>query len=603
MTYPANNQYECPCARPTRLRRIRGFARGVLSSVIVCSLSLADEPLQGSSPALSTIEQILKQGGATSIELAALEEDLRHASPADIASYEQNLRRQTPAELSKTVKSMGYDVQYVLGPDSLPQPGVPRGKVLEFSLNHSNVFPGAIRKITVYVPAEYTAETPACVFVALDGFFFSFFKVTTTFDNLIYRHEMPVTIAVGIEPGEVQSSAPPNDPRFNRSIEFDGLSDNLARMVLEEVLPEVQRHKTPDGLSIRLSSDPNDRAAGGISTGGIASFTLAWEHPDSFRRVFTASGTFVGMRGGDRYPVLIRKTEPKPIRIFMQDGAHDELDDVLGEMGDWWMGNRAMERALEFSGYQVDHVWGEGPHGSKQGAVVFPDAMRWLWKDWPHPIAVGESQNVFLKTILQPGEGWQTVSGDDPMIHTTALQSKGHRALGTDGRVYWTDSTSGKVRMIRRDGKESVIDSGLKGPTGIALSPDGLWLAVAESKTHWGYSYRVGSDGTVHDKQRFYWFCVPDEADDSGAGTWVMDREGRLYAATRLGIQIFDRNGRVRAILPIPGGEAMDLSFGGEHLEFLYVVAMDGTTYRRRLKVPGVLSGTTSIKLPAWGAG
>ncbi|HSY08107.1 MAG TPA: hypothetical protein VK820_06190, partial [Steroidobacteraceae bacterium] len=102
---------------------------------------------------------------------------------------------------------------------------------------------------------------------------------------------------------------------------------------------------------------------------------------------------------------------------------------------------------------------------------------------------------------------------------------------------------------------------------------------------------------------RFYWFCVPDEADDSGAGTWVMDREGRLYAATRLGIQIFDRNGRVRAILPIPGGEAMDLSFGGEHLEFLYVVAMDGTTYRRRLKVPGVLSGTTSIKLPAWGAG
>jgi len=104
--------------------------------------------------------------------------------------------------------------------------------------------------------------------------------------------------------------------------------------------------------------------------------------------------------------------------------------------------------------------------------------MRWLWKDWPHPILAGQSQNVFLKAILQPGEGWQAVMGDDPMIHAMTLHPRAHRALGADGRVYGTDSTLGKVWLIRRDGKKTVLDSGLEGPTGIALSPDGLWVVA-----------------------------------------------------------------------------------------------------------------------------
>ena len=582
---------------------LASFAGVFLATAIACSLSSAEELQPERTLTMGSIEQILKHAGATSAELAVLEDDLRQASPADIADYERSLRQQTAADLAKTVEFMGYDMEYVLGPDSLPQPGVPQGKVFEFTLEHSNIFAGTTRKVTVYVPAEYTAENPACVFVAFDRFFFSFFKVPSTFDNLIYRHEMPVTIAVGVEPGEVQSVTAPLNPRFNRSLEFDGLSDSLGRFILKEVLPEVERHKSPGGLSIRLSSDPNDRAAGGVSTGGIASFTLAWEHPNSFRRVFTASGTFVGMRGGDRYPVLVRKTEPKPIRIFMQDGSHDGLDEVLGELGDWWMGNQTMERGLEFSGYQVEHVWGDGPHGSKQGAVVFPEAMRWLWKDWPEPIVAGVSRNVFLKAILRPGEGWQAASGDSPLTHAIASNPHGYRALGANGRIYETDSTLGSVWLIRRGDEKIEIDHGLKRPTGIALSPDGLWLAVAENKTHWGYSYRIQSDGTVQDKQRFYWFHVPDGADDSGAFTMAMDREGSLYAATHLGIQIFDRNGRVRAILPIPGGAAKDLSFGGRHLDVLYVLGADGKSYRRALKISGIPPGAAPIPLPAWDAG
>jgi enterochelin esterase-like enzyme len=230
------------------------------------------------------------------------------------------------------------DDQYVPGPDSNPQSGVPKGKTFEFRLDKSAVFPGTTRNITVYVPAEYTASGPACVYVGLDALSFN---AAVVFDNLVYKKEMPVAIGIGVPSGTADSAKPPDNPRFDRSLEFDGLSSDLARFLIEEVLPEVGRRKTPDGLPILISRDPNDRAIGGASTGGIGAFTVAWQRPDSFRRVFTAIGTFVGMRGGDRFPVLVRKTEPKPIRIFMQDGSHDGLDAAMGEVGDWWMGNQA----------------------------------------------------------------------------------------------------------------------------------------------------------------------------------------------------------------------------------------------------------------------
>jgi gluconolactonase len=177
---------------------------------------------------------------------------------------------------------------------------------------------------------------------------------------------------------------------------------------------------------------------------------------------------------------------------------------------------------------------------------------------------------VFLKAILLPGEAWQPVADSDREASELLTASQHFTALGPQSRVYRTEVSTGKVWLISKSGEKTLLDSGLKGPTGVALSPDGLWLAVAESHTHFGYSYRVQSDGTVQDKQRFYWFHVPDTADDSGAGAWVMDSEGRLYAATRMGVQVFDRNGRVRAILPVPGGQVTGIAFGGDHFDTLY---------------------------------
>jgi sugar lactone lactonase YvrE len=559
---------------------------------------------------------------------------------------------------------------------------VPKGEVFDFIFDQSAVFPGTSRKITIYVPAQYRADKPACVYVGLDALNF---EAPTVFDNLIHKGAMPVTIGIGVQPGAADSAQAPDNPRFNRSNEFDALNGNLARFLLDEILPEVERRQTSDGRTIRLSKDPNDRAIGGASTGGIGSFTVAWERPDAFRRVFTAIGTFVGMRGGDRYPVLVRKTEPKPIRIFMQDGSNDQLIGFIGEVGDWWLSNQTMLSALEFAGYQVAHVWGEGKHSGKHPTAIFPEAMRWLWKDWPQPITAGQSQNtifngsamdgkVLSKGILLPSEAWQAVAGDYQATGPLAANareeiifqdeiSRKTRKIGTDGtltefslirnpyaalvfgaeerayvadgaaakisvvasngestlfaeglrtsnllvthkgNLYATDSDAGKVWLIRAGGKKILLDEQLSHPAGIVLSPDGLWLAVAESRTHWGYSYRVQPDGTVRHKHRFYWFHVPDEADDSGAGAWAADTNGLLYAATRMGVQVFDRNGRSRAILPVPGGAVTALAFGGPEGDMLYVICANRRIYVRQLQTKGVPSWSAPIKLPEWIAG
>src|SRR5438874_735326 len=249
--------------------------------------------------------------------------------------------------------------EYNPGPDSKQQEGVPKGDVTKFTFEKSNIFPGTTREYWIYVPKQYDPATPACLHVNQDGIQF---LAPTVFDNLIHKKEMPITIGVFIMHGRVKA-ADGNAAldRFNRSFEYDGLGDNYVRFLLEELLPDVETKKTTDGRSIRLSKNGNDRAIGGSSSGAICAFTAAWERPAEFSRVFSAIGTYVGLRGGDRYSTLIRKSEPKPIRVFLQDGS-DDLN-IYG--GDWWMANQSLERALSFAGYEVQHVWGEGAHNQK----------------------------------------------------------------------------------------------------------------------------------------------------------------------------------------------------------------------------------------------
>lgn len=264
---------------------------------------------------------------------------------------------------------------YKLGPDSMEHPGIPKGKVIKFTWK-SEIFPGTVRDYWVYVPAQYDNKKPACVMVFQDGGGYQdlkgSFRVPTVFDNLIHKKEMPVTIGIFINPGALSATNGKEKPRSNRSFEYDTLSDQYARFLEKEMLPEVAK-------SYNLRKDAAGRAICGISSGGICAFTVAWQRPDLFSKVLSHVGSFTNIRGGDVYPGLIRRTakNPKPIRVFLQDGEND-LDN---QFGNWPLANRQMASALKFAHYDFRFVMGDGKHSGKHGGAILPESLRWLWRD------------------------------------------------------------------------------------------------------------------------------------------------------------------------------------------------------------------------------
>ena len=268
---------------------------------------------------------------------------------------------------------------YKLGPDSYPKPGVPQGKVTGPIRWKSHVYEGTERDYWVYVPAQYKAEEPACLMVFQDGGGYvnttekGQWRVPVVFDNLIHGKEMPVTVGVFINPGRFPTPGKAEkDWRSNRSFEYDTLSDQYARFLEKEILPEVAK-------VAKCRSDPAGRAICGASSGGICSFTVAWERPDLFSKVLSTIGSFTNIRGGDVYPGLIRKTQRKPIRVFLQDGCND-LDN---DNGNWPLANLQMAAALKYKGYDYRLVYGDGFHSGRHGGAILPDALRWLWRDTP----------------------------------------------------------------------------------------------------------------------------------------------------------------------------------------------------------------------------
>lgn len=263
--------------------------------------------------------------------------------------------------------------RYEFSADSKPTPGVPEGKVTRHTWT-SKVFDGTVRDYYVYVPAKYDAARATAVMVFQDGHAYvnrnGEYRVPVVFDNLMARGELPPIIGIFIDPGHRGDPLPEVRWRANnRSFEYDTLSDQYARFLLEEILPEV-------GKSYNLTTDPAQRAICGASSGGICAWTVAWQRPDEFRKVLSHIGSFTNIRGGHVYPALIRKTPPKPIRVYLQDGDHD-LDN---EHGNWWLANLEMESSLKWAKYDYQAVWGHGAHNGNHGGAVLPDALRWLWR-------------------------------------------------------------------------------------------------------------------------------------------------------------------------------------------------------------------------------
>ena len=260
---------------------------------------------------------------------------------------------------------------FVLGPEAQRQPGVPRGTVTKAEWR-STIFPGTLRDYYVYVPAQYTPDSPANVMVFQDGWSYADeeggVRVPIVFDNLIHQGRMPTTIGIFITSGQVPGVECKVHDDSQRSIEYDTLSDRYARFLVEEILPVV-------GGQYRLTQSAAGRAICGVSSGGICSWTVAWERPDVFSKVLSHVGSFANIRGGHVYPALIRKTPRKPIRVFLQAGSND-LD---CNWGNWPLANLEMAAALNFAGYDYRLDYGDGEHNLEHGAAILPESLVWLW--------------------------------------------------------------------------------------------------------------------------------------------------------------------------------------------------------------------------------
>ncbi|HEV7351178.1 SMP-30/gluconolactonase/LRE family protein [Telluribacter sp.] len=454
---------------------------------------------------------------------------------------------------------------YPEDPASVEQAGVPKGEVLKFSFEDSKIFPGTWREYWVYVPAQYRPDQPACVYVNQDGIQW---KAPTVFDNLIHRREMPVTIGVFVTPGRVRATRTDAAlDRYNRSFEYDGLGDAYARFILEEILPEVEKQKTSDGRAIRLSKNGNDRAIGGSSSGAVCAFTAAWERPDAFTRVFSAIGTYVGLRGADRYTTLLRKYEPKPIRVFLQDGTND----LNIYAGDWWKANESMERSLRFAGYDVKHTWGEGGHSNKHGMAVFPEAMRWLWRDYPASITAGVSKNQFLSDILPDKEGWELVGEGYAFTEGTAVNAA--------GEVFYQDIPNSKTYKVGLDGKLTTLPLNSKRGSGTAFGPDGQRYVVAGgTKQILSYDAK-GKERVVADSLPGNDVVVSHQGNIYVTSPDGRERPGKLYLIRPNGVRVIVDEG-----LKYPNGVALSpdqtqlyVTESTSHWVWVYRVQPDGT--------------------------
>ena len=436
------------------------------------------------------------------------------------------------------------------------------GEVITFKMHDSKIYLGTVRNINIYVPKAYDGKTPACLWVSMSGGSF----MLDTIDELIASGDIPTIIGVFVSPGQIRD-AEDNVVRYNRSNELDRMDGRYAEFLEREVLPAVCKHKTSDGRAIKISDRATDRAIYGNSSGGICAFNVAWQRPDLFSRVYSSCGTFVSFRGGDQYPALIRKCEPRPIRVFLQDNDKDTWNPLFGS---WFEYNKQMLSALQFAGYEVRHSWGEGGHSSKNARAIMPEVLRWLFEGWPELPKKGKSQSKTVASMFIEGEEWRCIGKgvpQDAMLHPYS-EEKVLLQSGKKRGLIAIDGTRSKAK-----GKVALSDPYT------ALYPGGAHTAKRVEGSNWVWSY-INKDGKLAYGQQFY-FLYAD------AGQILYDASGYLYVASSVGIQVCDQNGRVRTILSLPGGTVDTIAFAGNHL----FAVSKGRLYVRKLQRSGTHNG------------
>lgn len=401
---------------------------------------------------------------------------------------------------------------------------------VDLKLKDSAIFPYTEHSVTVTIPDGYESGEKAAVYVGLDGILCN---APAVIDSLVAEGAIPPMVGIFLQPGVVRG-ADGTIVRYNRSNEFDSTNGDFARFLETEVLPAVDSLMLEDGRILSLTDDPNERMIFGLSSGGIAAFAAAWNRPDLFRRVFCGCGTFVPMRGGEELQVLVRKTEPKPIRIFLEDGYDDAWNPLFGS---WYEANTVLASALKFAGYDCDFYWHEGVHSVSGANRVFKDVMKWMWRDYPQLLEAGGTHNNMLRPLLEGASDWE------------------------------------KSGTLAKSGDSC------------ALYPDGSLAARAIPGSNWLSQSLIGEDGSEYAEQRFYWLHSPDNR-QLLIGGMAFDGNGNLWVLTDAGLQICDQNGRVRGILVLPPD--VNATESGIRIEE-GMVYIDG--YKRRLSVPAPIPG------------
>ncbi|MDA0589815.1 MAG: alpha/beta hydrolase-fold protein [Planctomycetota bacterium] len=555
-------------------------------------------------------------------------------------------------------------------PDAVASDDVPKGTVEKMEPWESTVFPGTTRDWSVYVPAQYKAEQPAALMVFQDGEGMrnvnGRWRVPTVFDNLIARGDMPPTIAIFLNPGHDKSKPRQNGRHSNRGFEYDSLGDRYVRFLLEEIIPEVKKRYS-------ISDDPEMHAIGGSSSGAICAFTAAWERTDYFRRVYSSVGSFTNLRGGNVYPALVRKSEPKPIRVYMADTSGD----VDNAFGSWPWSNQQMASALQYMGYDTRFDWAEGyAHNADYGSSLFPDAMKWLWRKETHTPVIDTrgdlGGDLTLLNLLIHGESWELVADDLGFADALCADKDGNlyfcdmrapavfRISATDGakteiakesvsglefspdgsllyacqgsksRVISINVATGEVKSVAegvkpndlavtrdgfilitetgaqqvtrinpKNGEVTPVDTGITKPNGIALSNDGGTLAVSDYGGTYTWTFRVNAGAVldakmptmpmrlrVDSKGEFRFNEPPPYVAVARGDGMAVDKAGRYYVTSDLGVQIFDPTGRPCGVLPkVDQDQPLTTCMlaGNDH-STLYI-AHGKRIYRRKLTV------------------
>ncbi len=281
---------------------------------------------------------------------------------------------------------------YSPAPENAARDGVPQGKVVTFHMDMAGSrfyppvagrdgAPPAPREVNVYIPASYVPGTPAPLLFCHDAMGMHDTKpapyLPTILDNLIADKRLPAMVAVMVMPSN------------QRSLEYDTVSGKFAEFVEAEVLPRVARE-----CGVTFTADPDARAVLGGSSGGAAALSMAWFHPELYRRVLVFSGTFVNLRNGPDAPHggweyhenFIPKTTPnKPLRIWLHVSDRDNgANSSDAGMGNWVLANLHMAEVLKAKGYPYQFVFAkEAGHVDRPvRAQTLAPALEWLWKDY-----------------------------------------------------------------------------------------------------------------------------------------------------------------------------------------------------------------------------